>query len=90
MNEAIMWAMYGAGFMAIAMSIKLFITGKINLDLIPATAFGLVCGGIGYTIYNALMLELYPIHPTLTIVSLSFLGLGILGIAVSIIFRRIE
>ncbi len=90
MNETIMWAMYGAGFMAIAMSIKLFITGKINLDLIPAIAFGLVGGGIGYTIINSIMLEIHPEFPVLAIVGLSLLGLGILGTAVSIIFRRIE
>lgn len=88
MNEAIMWAMYGAGFMAIAMSIKLFITGKINLDLIPATIFGFVSGGISYTIINLIMLEIHPEFPVLAIVCLSLLGLGILGTAITIIFRR--
>ncbi len=90
MNEAIMWAMYGAGFMALAMSIKLFITDNINLDLIPATAFGFVGGGIGYTMINLIMLEIHPEFPVLAIICICLLGLGILGTAIQIIFRRRE
>ena len=90
MKEVIIWGLYGAGFMLIAMSIKLFITGKINLDMIPASIFGFVCGAIGHWLINSIMLEIHPEFPILAIICICLLGIGILGTATTIIFRRIE
>jgi len=87
MYEGIQWGIYGLGIMVLAMFIKMLITKKMVLDFIPASIFGFVCGGIGYGITTGLIEELYGEMPILTIVCLCLLGLGILGTALSIIFK---
>ena len=91
LNIYIQFGIYGLVIVFILSLIKIWIFKESLTDIQPSTLiFGFLIGSIGKSIFDKMMEELYIDFPTITIICLSSLGLGILGTTIQIVFRRNE